>query len=268
MVGATHRGWRMTKRKLTRGLMRAAWLRGLAGALANSANAVRAEAGGSTSPAPASSAPASSTPASSTAQASASDWHAAVRELAAKHFKNPAWGYSHCMRDYALARELAATDRVAVDDDVLFAAAYLHDMAAFPPWEKEKVDHSDVAADTVETVLKGTGFPMAKIDAVRGAIRTHMYYRDPAGPEALYLHDADALDWLGAIGVARIIGLVDPKGGEPDGPKAVKMLEDNLKNTPARILSPAGKAMLPGRKSELEEFLKELRHETENLKTL
>jgi hypothetical protein len=46
----------------------------------------------------------------------------------------------------------------------------------------------------VDTILKGTGFPMAKIDAVRGAIRTHMYERDPVGPEALYLHDADALD--------------------------------------------------------------------------
>jgi HD superfamily phosphodiesterase len=62
--------------------------------------------------------------------------------------------------------------------------------------------------------------------AVRGAIRTHMYYRDPAGPEALYLHDADALDWLGAIGAARIFGLVDTKGGKPDGPQAVKMLEE------------------------------------------
>ncbi len=117
----------------------------------------------------------------------APDWHATVRDFAAKHFKNPAWGYSHCMRDYALARELAAADHVALDDDVLFAAAYLHDMAAFKPWEQEKLDHSDVAAGIVDTVLEGTGFPMAKIDAVRGAIRTHMYYRDPVGPEALYL---------------------------------------------------------------------------------
>jgi HD superfamily phosphodiesterase len=78
---------------------------------------------------------------------------------------------------------------------------------------------------------------MAKIDAVRGAIRTHMYYRDPAGPEALYLHDADALDWLGAIGVARVMALVDPNGADPDGPKAVQMLEDNLKGVPARVLS-------------------------------
>jgi HD superfamily phosphodiesterase len=202
------------------------------------------------------------------APAVASDWHAAVRELAAKNFKNPAWGYSHCLRDYALARELAAADHVALDDDVLFAAAYLHDMAAFPPWEKEKADHSDVAADIVHTVLGGTGFPMAKIDAVRAAIRTHMYYRDPAGPEALYLHDADALDWLGAIGAARIFGLVDPKGGNPDGPQAVKMLEDNLKNVPARVLSPAGRARVPPRQAELQKFLADLRRESAELRTL
>jgi HD domain len=239
----------MSKRYGIRGLTRTVLLLGLTGALANSANAIRAEAAGGTASAVA-------------------DWHSTVRGLAAKHFNNPAWGYSHCMRDYALARELAAADHVTLDDDVLFAAAYLHDMAAFPPWEKEKIDHSDVAADIVDSVLKGTGFPMTKIDAVRGAIRTHMYYRDPVGPEALYLHDADALDWLGAIGVARIIGLVDPKGGDPDGPKAVKMLEDNLKNSPPRVLSPAGKALVPPRKAELEEFLKQLRRETENLKTL
>jgi len=202
------------------------------------------------------------------APAAAADWHATVHDFAAKHFKNPAWGYSHCMRDYALARALAAADHVTLDDDVLFAAAYLHDMAAFKPWENEKLDHSDVAAGIVDTVLKGTGFPMAKIDAVRGAIRTHMYYRDPVGPEALYLHDADALDWLGAIGVARVMALVDPNGGDPDGPKAVKMLEDNLKDVPGRVLSPAGRAQMAPRKAELEGFLEDLRRESDNLRTL
>jgi len=202
------------------------------------------------------------------APGAASDWRATVRDFAAKHFKNPAWGYSHSVRDYALARELAAADQVSLDDDVLFAAAYLHDMAAFKPWENEKLDHSDVAAGIVDTVLKGTGFPMAKIDAVRGAIRTHMYYRDPVGPEALYLHDADALDWLGAIGVARVMALVDPNGGDPDGPKAVKMLEENLKEVPARVLSPAGRARVAPRKAELEGFLRDLRRESENLRTL
>jgi hypothetical protein len=212
--------------------------------------------------------PAASAAPAAPAASAASDWRASVRTLAAKHFKNPAWGYSHCLRDYALARELAAADHVTLDDDVLFAAAYLHDMAAFKPWEKPKLDHSDVAADIVGTVLQGTGFPMAKIDAVRGAIRTHMYYRDPVGPEALYLHDADALDWLGAIGIARVTALVDPEGGDPDGPKAVKMLEENLRSVPARVFSPAGKAMVPPRKAELQTYLKNLRRESQDLQTL
>jgi HD superfamily phosphodiesterase len=207
-------------------------------------------------------------PAAAAAAPSVQDWRASVRELAKNHFKNPAWGYSHCLRDYALARELAAADLVVLDDDVLYAAAYLHDMAAFPPWEDVKVDHSDVGARVVDTVLKGSGFPMEKIDAVRGAIRTHMYYRDPVGPEALYLHDADALDWLGAIGVARIIALVDPHGANPDAPKAVAMLTDNLNKVPSRVLSPAGRARVPERKAELEKFLADLKRETDDLRTL
>jgi uncharacterized protein len=200
---------------------------------------------------------------------SAPDWHAAVRQFAKEHFKNPAWGYSHSERDYALARSLAASDHVALDDDILFAAAYLHDIAAFPPWGgDEPPDHSDVGADVVGKILMGTGFPMSKLDAVRAAIRTHMYYRDPIAPEAVYLHDADALDWLGAIGVARIIALVDPNGGDPDGPKAAKMLEDNLRQVPQRVVSPAGRAMVGQRKSELAEFLNELRNESSDFRTL
>lgn len=206
--------------------------------------------------------------ASADAPAAPVSWREQVRRFAEEHFKNPAWGYSHCRRDYALARELAAADHVKLDDDVLYAAAYLHDMAAFPPWEKEGVDHADQAAAIVDTVLKSTGFPMVKVDAVRGAIRTHMYERDPVGPEALYLHDADALDWLGAIGVARIFGLVDPAGGKPTGPEVVPMLETNLAQVPLRVLSPAGRARVGKRERELQEYLRELRSESDDLRTL
>jgi uncharacterized protein len=212
--------------------------------------------------------PAFADTASASSAAPAADWRETVRAFAAKHFKNPAWGFSHCLRDYALAKELAAADHASIDDDVLYAAAYLHDIAAFAPWEDTKVDHSDVGARVVDGILKGTGFPMAKIDAVRGAIRTHMYYRDPQGVEALYLHDADALDWLGAVGAARIFGLVEPNGREPDGPKAVAMLQENLQKVPSRVLSPAGKAQLPQRQAELEKFLSDLSRETQQFKTL
>jgi hypothetical protein len=46
------------------------------------------------------------------------------------------------------------------------------------------------------------------------------------------------------------------------------MLEDNLKDVPARVLSPAGRARAAPRKAELERFLRDLRRESENLRTL
>lgn len=196
------------------------------------------------------------------------DWRTTVRQFAQQHFKHPAWGSSHSARDYELARALAAADHVTLDDDVLYAAAYLHDMAAFAPYEKPDADHADEGARIVDTILAGTGFPMPKIEAVRGAIRTHMFPRDPVWPEAIYLHDADALDWLGAIGVARIIALVDSKGGAPDGPTAVKILENYLAQVPPRILSKAGQAQGQVRAQKLKEFLEGLRSESADLNNL
>jgi uncharacterized protein len=204
--------------------------------------------------------------------ASASDagWRETVRQFAAQHFRHPAWGYSHSVRDYELAKTLAAEDHVTLDDDVLYAAAYLHDMAAFAPWDREKegINHADEGARVMDTVLAGTDFPAARIEAVRNAIRTHMFDRKPVGAEAVYLHDADALDWLGAIGAARVIALVDPNGGDPDGPKAVKLLEKNLARVPDGVISPAGRKRLPALQRELADFLENLRRETDVYRTL
>jgi hypothetical protein len=197
-------------------------------------------------------------------------WRETVRRFSAEHFHHPAWGYSHSVRDYELARALAREDGVALDDDVLYAAAYLHDVAAFAPWDREKegIDHADEGARVVEGILNGTGFPMQKLEALRGAIRTHMFDRQPVGPEAVYLHDADALDWLGAIGVARIVATVDPGGGDPDGPKAIGMLEDNLASVPQGVRSPAARRRVPALQAELRQFIDSLKRETDGLRTL
>lgn len=194
----------------------------------------------------------------------AGDWHDTVRAFAIEHCKHPAWGYVHSQRDYALARQLAVADGVTLDDDVLFAASYLHDIAAFAPYAKPGEDHSDTAADLVSGILAPTGFPVAKLASVQAAIRTHMYYRDPKAPEAVYLHDADALDWLGAIGVARILATVDKAGGQPDGKAAVAMLTNNQNVVPARVVSPAGKALVAGRVAEMRAFLSALAAESDH----
>ena len=195
-------------------------------------------------------------------------WRDKVTAFAAENFKHPAWGFSHSQRDYALAKSLAAADHVSLDDDVIFAAAYLHDMAAFEAFSVPKKDHSDTAAEKIDLVLGGSDFPKAKLEAVREAIRNHMHYRDPVGPEARYLHDADALDWLGAIGVARLIGMTDRKGGKPTVPDMVKGIENNMTIVPPRIVTPAGKAQIAPRLAEEKAFLDALQRETKDLATL
>lgn len=195
-------------------------------------------------------------------------WRSSVRGFAQTHFKHPAWGYSHSVRDYTLARRLAAKDGVAVDDDVLFAAAMLHDMAGFAPWDVPKRDHQDVACETIVPILREAGFPMSKLGAVQSAVRTHMYYRKPLDAAARYLHDADGLDWLGAIGAARVMALADPKGGSPDGPEAEQLIESNLNDVPGTMETPSGKAMMPARRDALKSWLVQLRSQTEDLKAL
>ena len=207
-------------------------------------------------------------PAAALADSPPLDWRTKVRAFNIEHCKHPAWGTSHSDRDYALAKAMAATDKVTLDDDVLFAAAYLHDVAAFKPYEKADLDHSDVAADLVGEILAPTGFPMAKLPKVQAAIREHMYYRTPTVPESLYLHDADALDWLGALGAARIMALADPNGGQPDGPAVLPMLKENLRDVPARVLSSAGQALMPAKRDLLAKWLETLASETDGFKTL
>src|SRR4051812_47073217 len=53
-------------------------------------------------------------------------WKIAIHNFAIAHLQHSAWGVAHSERDYLLSVELAEKDGLAVDRDVLFAAAYLH----------------------------------------------------------------------------------------------------------------------------------------------
>ena len=86
-------------------------------------------------------------------------WKVTIYNLARTKFKHPAWGWQHCERNYQIALQLARGDRLIVDKDVLFAAAFLHDMAAFPPYEMKGVEHGLRAAYTSVAVLRNAAFP-------------------------------------------------------------------------------------------------------------
>jgi len=187
-------------------------------------------------------------------------WKIAIYHLATTKFKHPAWGWQHSERNYQIALRLAKGDQLKVDTDVLFAASFLHDMAAFPPYQK-KGEHGVVAAEESVAVLRAAGFPMEKIAAVQAAERGHMYYSDAGSrPEAIVLHDADSLDFLGTIGEARMISLTGESAASFRS--GVTALRSFLHDIPPRLITKTAKSIGAQRADELKRELDELQSET------
>jgi len=192
-------------------------------------------------------------------------WKDSVFKFATEKLQHSAWGVSHSERDYLLASRLAAESKLEIDTDVLFAAAFLHDVGAFDAFRKEGVDHTDRAAELAPDILTGAGFPAAKVEAVQDAIRNHMYYRAKAGrPEAIVLHDADTLDFLGTIGIARILSLTTRHRWATDLATAAKTLEGFNTELPPTLMTNAAKTIALARVAESNAILASLKAETED----
>jgi uncharacterized protein len=190
-------------------------------------------------------------------------WKVTVYDFARKTLLHPAWGWQHSERDYQLAVEVARGDGMKVDPDVLFAAAMLHDMAGFPPYEKKGMEHGDRAAETSEPILREAGFPMQKYPAVQVAERGHMFYSNAGTvPEAIALHDADSLDFLGTVGAARILALTGEQ--KPDIQAAIKTLRSFVHDIPPKLITTTAKRMGAQRAAELTTFLDSLQAESFN----
>jgi uncharacterized protein len=188
-------------------------------------------------------------------------WKASIYELARSKFHHPAWGWQHSERNYRIALELAQGDGLRVDTDVLFAAAFLHDMAAFMPCSDAKLEHGECAAEQSGAILRAAGFPMQKLPAVQAAERGHMYYSNPGTePEAIVLHDADSLDFLGDIGAARMISLTGENA--ETFARAVKTLRSFLHDIPPRLITKTAQRIGAERAAELERFLDALQVQT------
>lgn len=188
-------------------------------------------------------------------------WKVRIYELAHSKFVHPAWGWLHSERDYLLAVRLAQGDKLRIDTDVLFAAAFLHDMSAFMPCKGPKMEHGECAARQARAMLAGTGFPMQKLAAVQAAERGHMYYSDAGSdPNAIVLHDADSLNFLGDLGAARLIALTGAKA--PSFAPALRTLHGFLKDIPPRLITKTAQRMGTARAAELQSFLDRLQDES------
>lgn len=190
-------------------------------------------------------------------------WKVTIYELARTKFLHPAWGWQHSERNYDLGLDLAKGDGLNVDTDVLFAAAFLHDMAAFMPCADTHLEHGACAALESPAILQAAGFPVEKIPAVQAAERGHMYYMDPGSdPAAIVLHDADSLDFLGAIGAARMLSLTGDKASS--FAPAVRTLRKFLQDIPPRLITRTAKRIGAQRSAELRSILDAIDQETRN----
>jgi uncharacterized protein len=131
----------------------------------------------------------------------------AVREWMPKG--DPVHDYDHVMRVYQMAEKIALAE--GADLDVVRAAALLHDAVGSAPSHEadgQRHDHHGSSAQFAAHILQQEGWPREKIEAVQHCILAHRYRYTTVRPltiEAKVLYDADKLDVLGALGIARTI---------------------------------------------------------------
>jgi uncharacterized protein len=175
------------------------------------------------------------------------DWRESVEAYIRAEAK-PADKFSHQPRLYALAVRIG--QGLEYDDDILFAAAWMHDLGVFAghrpadPAELARWNHIPYTIAHSRELLTGWGFPASKLDAVAEAIHTHQPHDEPHSIEALLLHDADILEQLGAVGLVRALVKVGrdtryQTAGDviPVLRQACTELPGRLRREPARLLA-------------------------------
>ena len=116
---------------------------------------------------------------------------------------DPAHDWLHVRRVVASARAIALAE--GADVAVCEAAALLHELFNHPKGHPESHRSGEVCAEHARASLREHGAPEAFVEAVGYAIAVHPFSLGvtPTTLEARVLQDADRLDALGAIGLAR-----------------------------------------------------------------
>jgi uncharacterized protein len=135
-----------------------------------------------------------------------SAWQPRLAALAAAHAGNDgAHDASHLERVWRSAR-LLLDHHVQADALVVMAACYLHDLVNLPKNDPDRAQASRRAARLAREELARLGFPAERLDGVAHAIEAHSFSAaiEPTTIEAKIVQDADRLDALGAVGLARM----------------------------------------------------------------
>jgi uncharacterized protein len=120
---------------------------------------------------------------------------------------DPAHDLAHIRRVVANAHALAIAEGARLE--IVLPAAWLHDCVVVPKDSPQRSRASTLAAGVASAFLRDNQFPATHIPAIAHAIAAHSFSAGiaPQTLEAMVVQDADRLDALGAIGIARCLQL-------------------------------------------------------------
>jgi uncharacterized protein len=167
--------------------------------------------------------------------------------------------FSHQPRVYQLAKTLG--EGHSFEDDVLYAAAWLHDIGVFVGHRPENPtalaawDNIAYAVRVVPGLLTRFGFPAERIPAVLEAIRTHLPSGQPTSFEGVLLREADILEQLGAVGILRTVSKVGRDTRYPTHAEGLRTLQRNAKELPQLLTLPLARQLARPRVALMTAFL-------------
>ncbi|OZI20352.1 hydrolase [Bordetella genomosp. 9] len=176
---------------------------------------------------------------------------------------------NHLQRVWSVARRIL-DDHPEADALVVLAACFLHDLVNLPKNHPERSKASVMAAAQATRALADAGFPADKLPAVAHAIEAHSFSAGipPRTLEARIVQDADRMDALGAIGLARMfhvggqLGRPLAHGTDPlavdrpldDTRYALDHIEAKLLRLPATLHTAAARRIADTRAARLRRF--------------
>ncbi len=189
-----------------------------------------------------------------------------LKEKARKFYKNfePSHDFSHVERVKKMALRIGKDENA--DLDILRTAALFHDIGRDRE-EKGKIEcHAEWSAKKTSKILKDEKLDEVFIEKVVDCISAHRYSRGkkPKYQEAKILSDADNLDALGAIGIARVFSFggsnnVDFKGDN----SSLMHLHDKILKLKDRMYTDLGKNIADDRTNFVEKFIERFEDEWE-----
>lgn len=198
---------------------------------------------------------------------SASDWKDGSHDL------------GHFQRVWRTARYINREEGEPADELILLAAAYFHDLVSLPKNDPDRASSSRLSAERTALLLQERWpfFPREKIEGVRHAIHAHSFSARVAAEtmEAKILQDADRMEALGAIGLARVwytAGQLNQPLFDADDPLAERRLANDqqysldhfqvkLLKLPAMMNTATGRRLAEGHAAYLREFLARIKGE-------